>query len=506
MELNELIARVYAAPRGPEVAAFFDYDGTVISGYSAMSFYNKRLRDRDIGPGELARMTWASVRGVSTQKEFAELLDLSLAAYRGKTPRELLELGGSLFKHEIAAQVHTEVWDLVQAHHEMGHTVVLASSATRFQVQAMAEDMGAAHVLCTELEVVDGVVTGRPAGAPLWGLGKARAVRALAAEQGIDLSASFTYSNGDEDVMFLETSGHPVAVAPQTGLAEEAARRGWPVLECVARGGRPNPVELLRTVGFYGGFAAGVGAGLGIGLLRRSKREGLDVSTALGADLSLGLAGVEVEVISGAEYIEAARPAIYVFNHQSKIDPIIAMKLVRGRFTGVAKKEAKNIPGFGQLFQLADVAFVDRGNTAQAKQVLEPAVAKVRDEGISLVMAPEGTRSATPRLGPFKKGAFHIAMQAGVPMVPIVMRNAGEVMWRGAQVIRAGTVEVVVLPPVDTSGWRTETVAEHTQQVRAMFVDTLAHWPGRPLPPGPTPERATEPSAGQPAGATGKDA
>jgi putative phosphoserine phosphatase / 1-acylglycerol-3-phosphate O-acyltransferase len=485
MELAELVAGVYAAPRGPKVAAFFDYDGTVISGYSAMAFYNKRLRERDIGPTELAKMTWAGVRGVSTDAEFAELLDLSLAAYRGKTPDELLALGRALFKQEIAAQLHTEVWELVAAHHEMGHTVVLASSATRFQVQPMADDLGAEHVLCTELEVVDGLVTGRVAGSPLWGLGKARAVRALAEAEGLDLPASFSYSNGDEDVMFLESAGHPVAVAPQRGLSAEAHRRGWPVLDCVPRGGRPSPVEMLRTVGFYGGFAAAVGAGIGVGLLRGSKREFLDVATALGSDLSLGLAGVTVEVVSGAEYL-STRPAIFVFNHQSKIDPIVVMKLVRGKFTGVAKKEAKNIPGFGQLFQLADVAFVDRGNTAQAKQVLEPAVAKVRDEGISLIMAPEGTRSATPKLGPFKKGAFHIAMQAGAPMVPIVIRNAGEVMWRGSQVIKAGTVQVQVLPPVDTSGWSTATLTQHVAQVRGMFVDTLTHWPGRPAAPAGT--------------------
>jgi putative phosphoserine phosphatase/1-acylglycerol-3-phosphate O-acyltransferase len=483
--LDELIARVYAAPRGPKVAACFDYDGTIISGYSAMAFYNKRLRERDIGLTELAKMTWASVRGVSTEREFAELLDLSLAAYRGKTPDELLDLGKALFKNEIAGRVHTEVWELVEAHHQMGHTVVLASSATRFQVEPMAKDMGAQHVLCTELEVVDGVVTGHPAGAPLWGLGKARAVRALAAQHNLELSASFGYSNGDEDVMFLESVGHPVAVEPQRGLTDEAARRGWPVLRCVARGGRPSPVELLRTVGFYGGFASAVGAGIGVGLLRGSKRDFLDVSTSLGADLSLGLAGVNVDVISGAEYLTSARPCVFVFNHQSKIDPIIAMKLVRGKLTGVAKKEAKNIPGFGQLFQLAEVAFVDRGNTTQAKQALEPAVAKVRDDGISLIIAPEGTRSATPRLGPFKKGAFHIAMQAGVPMVPIVIRNAGEVMWRGAQVIRAGTVEVVVLPPVDSSTWKVNTLTQDVAKVRQLYLDLLANWPGRPVPPEP---------------------
>ena len=120
----------------------------------------------------------------------------------------------------------------------------------------------------------------------------------------------------------------------------------------------------------------------------------------------------------------------------------VMMKLLRGGFTGVAKAEAKKVPGFGQFFQIAGVAFIERGDIRQAKQALEPAVAKVRDERISLVIAPEGTRSATPRLGRFKKGAFHIAMQAEVPIVPIVIRNAGEVMWRGSQTLHGGTVEV----------------------------------------------------------------
>ena len=75
MKLDELVARVYAAPRGPKVAAYFDYDGTVISGYSAMAFHNRRLRERDIGLTELAKMTWTSVRGVRSEREFAELLD-----------------------------------------------------------------------------------------------------------------------------------------------------------------------------------------------------------------------------------------------------------------------------------------------------------------------------------------------------------------------------------------------------------------------------------------------
>jgi putative phosphoserine phosphatase/1-acylglycerol-3-phosphate O-acyltransferase len=124
------------------------------------------------------------------------------------------------------------------------------------------------------------------------------------------------------------------------------------------------------------------------------------------------------------------------------------------------------------------MAFVERGNTTQARRALEPVVEKIRKERVSLAISPEGTRSATPRLGRFKKGPFHIAMQAEFPMVPIVMRNVGEVMWRGSQVIRPGTVDVVVLPPVDTSDWTVETIGEHVAYVRDMFVRTLADWPG----------------------------
>jgi putative phosphoserine phosphatase/1-acylglycerol-3-phosphate O-acyltransferase len=81
----------------------------------------------------------------------------------------------------------------------------------------------------------------------------------------------------------------------------------------------------------------------------------------------------------------------------------------------------------------------------------------------------------SPRLAPFKKGAFHLAMQAGVPMVPIVIHNAGDVAPKGDFVFRPATVEVDVLPPVDTSGWRAETIDEHVAEVRRRFQETLRY-------------------------------
>jgi WS/DGAT/MGAT family acyltransferase len=225
-----------------------------------------------------------------------------------------------------------------------------------------------------------------------------------------------------------------------------------------------------------GGTLGGFGAGLALGAVNQllgqgSRRDAVDLGLGLAGDLGTALAGVTLDV-HGAEHLVSHRPAVFLFNHQSQLDVIVLAKLLRGGFTAVAKKEVASIPGFGAAFRLADVAFVDRGNTTAAKAALEPAVQRLR-EGISLVIAPEGTRSVTPALGPFKKGAFHVAMQAGVPVVPIVIHNAGELMWRGASTIREGTVQVTVLPPVSTDGWTTDDLDAHVAAVRAGYLDAL---------------------------------
>ena len=98
--------------------------------------------------------------------------------------------------------------------------------------------------------------------------------------------------------------------------------------------------------------------------------------------------------------------------------------------------------------------------------------------GTSVVMAPEGTRSLTPKLGRFKKGGFHMAVQAGVPIVPVVIRNAGEIMWRGAKTARTGTIQVVVHPPVPTAGWTIADIDRARDEMQQLYQDTLDDWPG----------------------------
>ena len=104
--------------------------------------------------------------------------------------------------------------------------MVFASSATRFQVEPAARAMGVEHVLVTPVEIENGIATGRPGGPPLWRRGKAEAVRAFAPRHGIDLEASFAYSNGTEDVPFLSTVGRARALNPEPGLARRRRRAG----------------------------------------------------------------------------------------------------------------------------------------------------------------------------------------------------------------------------------------------------------------------------------------
>ncbi len=135
------------------------------------------------------------------------------------------------------------------------------------------------------------------------------------------------------------------------------------------------------------------------------------------------------------------------------------------------------MPVLGEILRQAGLVFIDRTDRSKAIEQLAPAVKALRDDGMSLVVAPEGTRSPTPRIGKFKKGPFHIAMQAGVPIVQVVLRNTGELMWRGSQLIRPGTVEVMVLPPVDTSEWTADEIGTRAEEVRQMYVTALADWP-----------------------------
>jgi putative phosphoserine phosphatase/1-acylglycerol-3-phosphate O-acyltransferase len=304
-----------------------------------------------------------------------------------------------------------------------------------------------------------------------FGQGKVDAAENLAQVHGIDLEQSFFYSDSADDIELLERVGHPQPLNPNSKLTEISERHGWPVRRFKSRG-QPGIFDFLRSVAATASLVPSAMAGLPIWALTGSQREARNFATSLFADVSSALIGLNL-VIRGEENLWSQRPAVFVFNHQSKADVVIIARLLRRDIAGVGKKEIKRMPLIGKTLELAGTVFIDRANASSAIEAMQPLVDALRNERKSVVIAPEGTRTISPRLAPFKKGAFHLAVQAGVPMVPIVIHNAGDVAPKGDFVFRPATVEVDVLPPVDTSGWSADTIDEHVAEIRRLFQATL---------------------------------
>jgi putative phosphoserine phosphatase/1-acylglycerol-3-phosphate O-acyltransferase len=454
------------------IAAFFDFDGTVIDGYSAVALLKDRLRRGEIGPTEALKLSLTAFEALNGQGEVEDFMQAGVAAFAGRPMADLEMMGEKLAKSVLGGCIFPEAAALMASHQRKGHLVVIASSALPFQVEPLARELGVDHVLCTRLVSEDGLCTGEVDGDMLWGKAKATAVQAFALENDIDLEASHAYANGDEDVDFLSSVGHPQAVNPGVQLEAVALVRAWPVVRFTKSHGslRDTP----RTIAAYGGLAAACVIGAGLGVLNRSRRVAANTSLSMGSEVALALAGVSVNV-TGEHHLWEQRPAVFVFNHQSLLDPLVIFKLVQRDVTSVGKKEVEKQPLVGQFAWLINAALVDRADVTKAREALLPAVERLKD-GYSIVIAPEGTRSITSRVGPFKKGPFHLAMQGGVPIIPIVLRNTGELQWRGSKLIRSGQVDALVLPPISVASWDPADLTARVAAVRQQFVDALDDW------------------------------
>ena len=471
MTLHRRLTReIREGPTGSKIGAFFDLDRTLLAGFSATSFLRERLVSGRMSPREMAATFYGGLSFAVGRTGFSGLMAATTAAYRGLSESILEEIGEEVFVKHLARQIYPESRALVEAHQEAGHTVAIISSATRYQAAPLARDMGIDHVLCTQLEVKDGCFTGEVVRPTCYGEGKAEAARELAAREGLDLAESYFYTDSHEDLPLLEAVGRPRPLNPNRRLAQIAKERRWSVRRFRSRG-RPGMGDMVRTGLTYANLGPSLVAGAAAGIVNGSFREAINVSGALWGDLATSLAGIDLRV-EGEEHLWSRRPAVFIFNHQSALDAILMMKLVRRDVTGVGKKEIQRDPIFGPIFSAAGVVFVDRADTGKAIEALQPAVEALR-QGRSLAIAPEGTRSPTPKLGRFKKGAFHMAMQAGVPIVPVVFRNVLDAFPKDASVIRPATIEVVVLPPVETRDWTVEGLDEEIRRIRDRYLAVL---------------------------------
>lgn len=466
-----VVAEILALPEDPSIGAFFDFDGTIISGYSMVAFVREEIRRGRLSPRDLVELLSVGASFGAGALGFAALMLSTSQFLRGVREDRYVEFGEELFRSHIAKLIYPETRALVQAHLRKGHTVAIISSATPYQVMPAARDLDVEHVLCTKLQVENGVFTGAVIRPTCYGPGKSRAAEQLALRRGLDLSRSFFYSDSSEDLHLLERVGNPRPLNPDNRLRAIAESRGWPVRRFASRG-RPHVTDLLRSLMMPASMLGSFGAGLPIWLLTGSKREAINFSMSLFADTASALIGLNLRV-TGEQYLWSHRPAVFVFNHQSNVDMVILARLLRRDITGVGKKEIGDMPLIGRVLEFCGVVLIDRQNSARAIEAMSPLVDAMRVEGKSVCLSPEGTRSISPKLAPFKKGAFHLAMQAGVPMVPIVIHNSVDVNPKGDMFYRPATVNVEVLPPLDTSTWNVDTIDEHVAHVRALFLRTL---------------------------------
>ncbi len=478
LRLPGSVAEVEASRKGPQVGAFFDLDGTLVAGFTAVVHTQDRLRRREVMPGDFLTMMRLAAEYRLGRREFDSLIEAAARTVRGRQAEDVEEIGERIFRQSIADLIYPEMRDLVRAHQRRGHTVVLSSSSLSMQAEPVARYLGIDHVLCNRF-VVDssGVLTGEIERPTIWGATKASTVQGFAAGHQIDLRWSYFYADGDEDLGLMYLVGNPRPTNPGPQLTRVAARRGWPVLRFSSRS-PASPLAAVRNlagIGTLGPVAAGA---LGVGVLARSRRAGVNFLTRYWPDAVLAMNGVKLNVTE-AEHVNAQRPAVFLFNHRNNFDVFMVAALVRDNWTGVAKIELERNPLVGALGKLMDTAFIDRSDSAAAVVALQ-GVEEAARKGLSIVVAPEGTRSDAETVGPFKKGAFRIAMATGLPIVPIVIRNSNSVAGRDSYRLSPGTVDIAVLAPVDVSGWTVDDLPERIEQVRKLYVETLTDWPGGP--------------------------
>ena len=472
MTLHADITReVDQGPSGPEIGAFFDLDRTLLAGFSAVEFVRDGLASGRLKPLDLVGILATAAQFQAGGSSFSSFVTGTSATLRGMSEDEFATAAERIFTERLAAEIYPEARALVRAHLRKGHTLAIVSSATSYQVDPIARELEIPTVLCTRLEVVDGRFTGEVIRPTCYGEGKAVAARGFARERGIDLAQSFFYTDSHEDLPLLEIVGNPRPLNPGRQLAQIAIRRGWPIRTFRSRG-TPGASEVLRTSLAVGSLVPSLLLGLPAAALDQNWREAVNLAIGTWGELGTALAGVRLQV-SGEENVWSHRPAVFIFNHQSGIDMLLLCKLLKRDIIGVAKQEVRRNPIFGPVFALAGTVFIDRANREKAIEALQPAVDALRS-GLSIVIAPEGTRSATPRLGRFKKGAFHLAIAAQVPIVPIVFRNTLDALPKHAFFVRPATVEATVLPPIPTTDWSVETIDAHIDYVHRLYQDTLA--------------------------------
>jgi HAD superfamily hydrolase (TIGR01490 family) len=246
-------------------AAFFDLDKTLMQGSSAFQFARAAYAEGLIGRRQIVSDGWANLRfrlrGASDADSLA-LRDRIAAGLEGTRVVELERLGAGVLAG-VLPRIYPRMLPIAHGHQDAGRRAYIVTAAAQDLADILARVLALDGAIGSELsEVSGGVYTGRPTGLFMYGAGKARAITALAADEGIDLAGSYAYSDSESDLPMLAAVGHPVVVNPDANLRRIATEGGWEIVRLDSLGRR------LWWAAALGGAAAAGGAAT-IALSRR---------------------------------------------------------------------------------------------------------------------------------------------------------------------------------------------------------------------------------------------
>lgn len=186
------------------------------------------------------------------------------------------------------------------------------------------------------------------------------------------------------------------------------------------------------------------------------------------AKIILCFSQIKVEVI-GRENIITERPQIFMANHQGDFDIPIFLAHIPVDFLWTAKKELFRVPIFGRVMRKAGYIEIDRQDREKAMKGLEEAGGEI-NKGVSIATFPEGTRSSDGKILPFKQGMFHIAIQTGIPIVPITIIGSDKIMPKGTLKVSRGEIIMVIDKPVEAGEYTIESRTALIEKVREIIV------------------------------------